>query len=168
MIMLQAWHQINGFIVTIILTTYKAIDIIIIPFSLTKKTSHREIVNLLKAWDHKNLFPLAYRTFFLSRFPLTHVANPFVVVVLLRVTPVGYGSSQARGGVRATAACLHHSHSNPRSNAGSLTPWGGARDRTHILIDTGWVHYCWAMTQELHMWLVLLDVQLESIFLLSI
>ena len=34
-----------------------------------------------------------------------------------RAAPEAYGSSQARGGVRAAAASLHHSH----SNAGSLT-----------------------------------------------
>ena len=31
---------------------------------------------------------------------------------LFRATPVAYGSSQARGGIRAAAAGLHHSHSN--------------------------------------------------------
>ena len=30
-------------------------------------------------------------------------------------TPVAYGSSQARGQIRAAAAGLHHSHSNTRS-----------------------------------------------------
>ena len=35
--------------------------------------------------------------------------------VLFRVTPVTYGSSQAKGRIRAVAAGLHHSHSNPGS-----------------------------------------------------
>ena len=54
---------------------------------------------------------------------------------IFRVTPVAYGSSQARGRMGATAAGLHHSH----SNAGSkpclgptpqliLNPLSGARD----------------------------------------
>ena len=34
---------------------------------------------------------------------------------IFRVTPVAYGSSQARGRMGATAAGLHHSHSNARS-----------------------------------------------------
>ena len=40
-----------------------------------------------------------------------------------------YGSSQAKGSIRAAAASLHHSHSNPGShdmacgNTGSLTHW---------------------------------------------
>ena len=38
---------------------------------------------------------------------------------LSRATPEPYGSSQARGGPRAAAAGLHHSHSNARS----LTHW---------------------------------------------
>ena len=34
---------------------------------------------------------------------------------LFMATPAAYGSSQARGWIRATAAGLHHSHSNTRS-----------------------------------------------------
>ena len=52
-----------------------------------------------------------------------HKSEPshFVVFLLLlfflfwfffRATPVAYGSSQARGGIGAAAAGLHHSHSN--------------------------------------------------------
>ena len=33
-------------------------------------------------------------------------------VLLFRATPVAYGRSQAKGLIRATAACLRHSHSN--------------------------------------------------------
>ena len=39
----------------------------------------------------------------------------FVLFCLFRATPVAYGGSQARGLIRATAAPLHHSHSNARS-----------------------------------------------------
>ena len=35
--------------------------------------------------------------------------------LLFRATPVAYGGSQARGQTRATAACLHHGHSNSGS-----------------------------------------------------
>ena len=38
----------------------------------------------------------------------------FVVVVFM-ATPAAYGSSQARGQIGATAASVHHSHSNARS-----------------------------------------------------
>ena len=34
---------------------------------------------------------------------------------LFRATPIAYGSSQARGQIRAVAASLHHSHSNAGS-----------------------------------------------------
>ena len=37
------------------------------------------------------------------------------LVSLFRVEPTAYGSSQARGPIRAVAASLHHSHSNTRS-----------------------------------------------------
>ena len=39
----------------------------------------------------------------------------FFFFLLFRIIPVAYGSSQARGWIGATAACLHHSHSNARS-----------------------------------------------------
>ena len=39
-----------------------------------------------------------------------------IFIFLFRATPVAYGSSQARGWIRATAASLHRSHSNARSN----------------------------------------------------
>ena len=47
--------------------------------------------------------------------------------MLFRAEPVTYGSSQARGPVRAAAASLHHSHNNmgsepiAHSNARSLS-----------------------------------------------
>ena len=34
---------------------------------------------------------------------------------LFRAAPTAHGSSQARDQIRAVAACLHHSHSNARS-----------------------------------------------------
>ena len=34
---------------------------------------------------------------------------------IFRATPTAYGSSQARGRIGATAAGLHHSHSNSES-----------------------------------------------------
>ena len=41
----------------------------------------------------------------------------FVCLLLFRSAPVAYGSSQARGQIRAAAASLHHSHSNSRSES---------------------------------------------------
>ena len=48
-----------------------------------------------------------------------HLSASFCFVLLSRATLKAYGSSQARGGIRATATSLHHSHSNARS----LTHW---------------------------------------------
>ena len=69
-----------------------------------------------------------------------------------RATPAAYGSSQARGRIRATAAGLHiatatgdpsHNldlhHSSPQHWI--LNPLSKARDRTHILLDTSWIHF---------------------------
>ena len=42
----------------------------------------------------------------------------FIFCLFLRAAPTAYGGSQARGGMRAVAAVLHHSH----SNAGSEPP----------------------------------------------
>ena len=44
-----------------------------------------------------------------------------VSLFLFRATPVAYGSSQARGRIRAAVAGLHHSHSNAGSKL-SLQP----------------------------------------------
>ena len=38
----------------------------------------------------------------------------FCFVLLFRAIPEAYGSSQARGQIRATAASPHHNHSNTR------------------------------------------------------
>ena len=39
----------------------------------------------------------------------------FFSFFLFRAAPAAYGSSQARGGIRAAAASLYHSHSNSGS-----------------------------------------------------
>ena len=39
----------------------------------------------------------------------------FLLLLFFRATPVAYGDSQARGPIAATAAGLHHSHGNTRS-----------------------------------------------------
>ena len=74
----------------------------------------------------------------------------FFFLNLFRAAPVAYGSSQARGPIRAAVASLHHSHSNARSKP-HLWPTlqlmamlSEARDWTCILMDTSWVRYRWA------------------------
>ena len=65
--------------------------------------------------------------------------------------PGAYGGSQARSWIGATAAGLHHSHSNIRSEPplqptpqlmAMLDPnsLSEARDQTHVLMDTSRVH----------------------------
>ena len=62
----------------------------------------------------------------------------FLFFFFLRAEPRVYGSSQARGWIGAVARDLRHSHSNSR-------PLTQVRDWTDILMDSSWVHYCWAM-----------------------
>ena len=54
-----------------------------------------------------------------SLFELRHPSFPifFFFFCLFRVVPLAYGSSQARGRIRATAASLYHSHSYARSES---------------------------------------------------
>ena len=67
-----------------------------------------------------------------------------------KAASVASGSSQAKGAIRATASCLHHSNSKPDPShiydlhhsswqRRILNPLSRARDRIHILMDTGWV-----------------------------
>ena len=58
----------------------------------------------------------------------------FVFSYFFRAASVAYGISQTRGGIGATAASLHHSHSNGRIQAASdtyATAHGSARSLTH-------------------------------------
>ena len=79
------------------------------------------------------------------------------LIDLFRAAPKADGSSQVRGWIRATDAGLHHSHSNVGSEPhlwlhhstqqhSILNPLSKVSDWTHILMETSWVHYCWAMT----------------------
>ena len=43
------------------------------------------------------------------------MTTTFLSFFLLRAAPAAYGASQARGGIRAATAGLHHSHGNARS-----------------------------------------------------
>ena len=66
----------------------------------------------------------------------------FHFILLFRAEHVAYGSSQARGRIGATAADLHHSHSNTDLiRVWILNPLSGVRDRTCVLMGTNQVHY---------------------------
>ena len=73
-----------------------------------------------------------------------------------RASPAAYGSSQARGHIRAAAASLRHSHSNAGSElhlwptpqftaTPILNPLSEARDGNCTLKNTSLVDYCWAI-----------------------
>ena len=98
-------------------------------------------------WTQKNIFIFCPFFFFFFRFftkvwLICHVLSISVV----QPSDPAHGSSQSRGWIGATAAGLHHSH----SNAGSafcklhhssrqhwiLNPLSGTRDQNHILVDT--------------------------------
>ena len=64
-------------------------------------------LEFLKAHWLKSLFRIQQRVECISIY----------LFCLFRTTSMAYGGSQARGRIRATAAGLHHSHSNIRSKA---------------------------------------------------
>ena len=78
---------------------------------------------------------------------------------LFRAASMACGSSWARGRTRATAASLHHSHSNARSKPrlwptpllatilDPCHPLGEAKDWTQVLLDTSWVGFCCSTTE---------------------
>ena len=74
---------------------------------------------------------------------------------LFTAAPMAYGSSPAKGRIRAVVASHSGSHSNTRSEphlwptaqfTWILNPLIEARDPTRILMDTSWFRYCWATT----------------------
>ena len=71
----------------------------------------------------------------------------FVYFLLFRTTPTAYGSSQARGWIRAIAAGLHHISWQCQI----LTPLREARDQTRILMDTSLICFHWAMMGTPHL-----------------
>jgi len=72
--------------------------------------------------------------------------------LLFRPSPAAYGSSQARGQIRATApayttatatwdpSCICDLHHGSQQRW-ILNPLSEARDRTCILMDTSWIHF---------------------------
>ena len=59
----------------------------------------------------------------------------FFFLSLFAATPVAYGSSQARGQMRAASVTYTTAH----GTTGSFNPLSEARDQTHILMDTSQV-----------------------------
>ena len=57
----------------------------------------------------------------------------YFILLIFRATTTTYGSSQARGWIRAAAASLHPSHSNLGSKPAYTTAHGNARSLTHWL-----------------------------------
>ena len=75
----------------------------------------------------------------------------FCFVLFFRATLVAYGSSKARGRIRATAARLCHSNMAcepcPQPHHSSQQPWipnllSKARDQSCILMDTSHINFC--------------------------
>ena len=61
----------------------------------------------------------------------------FFIFCLFRATPTAYGASQARGLISATAASLHHSHSQ------ILNPLIKARDQTQNVMVPSRIRFCY-------------------------
>ena len=90
----------------------------------------RELTHLVRAWlMSTNYVHASKNTILRAVIPLSFISGSqlnkkFIYkarvtvslqIFFLRATPSAYGSSQARGSIRAAAANLHHSHSNARS-----------------------------------------------------
>ena len=117
------------------------------------------------------------RSLFQFLIPPSHMGTPTPAtsffLSFLMAAPSAYGSSQVRGWIRAAAAslCHSHSHSNARFELICDLHWSSqqhsilnslseARDWTHALMDTGWVHYHWATAGTPHQ---LFLIQLSNI-----
>ena len=74
----------------------------------------------------------------------------FLFPSLFRAAPAAYGSFQARSRTGAVAAGLHHTAAQDLSHVWDLhhtqqqcqvlNPLSDARNQTHIVMDTSWVH----------------------------
>ena len=107
-------------------------------------------------WVFKFLSMLAKFTFFITEF-FFFIFNFFFLLFRATPAPVVYVNSQARDWIGATATGLHHSHSNvsdpsfvcnlhhSSQKCQILHPLSETRDRSHILMDTSWIHFHWAM-----------------------
>ena len=101
------------------------------------------------------MFKAIYRFNEISNFFLSFFFFFFFFFCLFRATPAAYGSSQARGLIRASAAVHRHVGSGPHlwpipQLTTMLDPQptlSEARDRTHVLMDTSRVHFCWTTTE---------------------
>ena len=121
------------------------------------------ISNLSACSFHPFIMWLLNCVFYLIHYPKTiflkvpkkHVFLPefSFLFLLLRAAPLVYGSSQARGRIRAVVSGLHWSQSNlgsqlhlqpiPRLMA-ALDPWPTKRGQGSILMDTSQIHFWWA------------------------
>ena len=78
-------------------------------------------------------FLFLFSSFLLPSFSFLFFLYLFCLFAFPRAAPKAYGGSQARGGIRAVAADLCHSHSNARSKPESATytvAQGNARSLT--------------------------------------
>ena len=106
---------------------------------------------MLERYTGRNIWLIIY--FFLNFWVFC-----FVLFLFFRTAPEVHGGSQTRGSVGPADAGLCHSsaRSEPclqptnhiwqntaHSSARSLTPLSGARNRTHVRMDTSWVWYRW-------------------------
>ena len=92
---------------------------------------------------------LVWTCFHLKLFLYIDIAYFFVVAFSM-----AYGSFQARGLIRATAASLHHSSQQHQI----LNPLSRIRDRTRILTYTSMVRFHWATTGTLdYLFLIMME-----------
>ena len=110
-----------------------------------------------------NGFSMGFRNFYFYLF--VYLCK---YLCLFRVTPVAYGSSQARGQIGASAAGLHHSHicdvHHSSRQHRMLNPLSEARDWIHILMDTSHIHNPLSHNRNSQKFLCLTSYSLSSLF----
>ena len=103
-------------------------------------------IYFINLWGHFSCVTLLKTPW---RWSGTTPAFYFFILLLFRATPTVYRGSQARGQIRAAAAGLRHSNSDPSQvcdlhhssqQRQILNPLSKVRDRTCILKDPSWVH----------------------------
>ena len=144
------WEELRSSLLTSLM--FPILSIIIILSSRSLGLFHLLVAHLYP-YTTSPLLPSHWEPSFYPPFLQVQLFKFLFYFLIFRAIPPAYRSSQARGWIRATASGLHHSHSNTKQicdlhhsswQCQILNPLSGARDWTHVLMDTSRVPHHWA------------------------